>query len=75
MGGRGVKFIEFTTKVSKFPNFILFRQPSPNFGDFPKFTSIRNTLGSGLKRVATGSVSKNVRQIYLHKFQKRYLET
>ena len=32
----GMKFIEFTTKVSKFPNFLYFRQHSPNFGLFPK---------------------------------------
>ena len=52
-----MKFIEFTTKVSKFPNFLYFRH-CPNFAAFRKFTSIRKIIGSGLKRAATGSVSK-----------------
>ena len=56
-GKRGMKFIEFPTKVSKFPNFI-FDNIVPILDIFRKFTSIRNTIGSGLKRVATGSVSK-----------------
>ena len=33
---RGMKFIEFTAKMSKFPNILYFRQHSPNFGHFPK---------------------------------------
>ena len=36
VGKRGMKFIEFTAKMSKFPNFLYFRQHSPNFGHFPK---------------------------------------
>ena len=31
---------------------------------FRKFTSIRNTIGSGLKRVATGSVSKRYQTLH-----------
>ena len=63
-----MKFIKFSTKVSKFPNFHFRR----HFGrrtftttfdvqildPLRKFTSIRNTIGSGLTRVATGNVSK-----------------
>ena len=63
-GKSGMKFIEFTTKVSKFPKVFYFRQHSPNFGPFPKFSSIRNTIGSGLKRVATGSISKRYRTTF-----------
>ena len=48
---------EFTTKVSKFPNFI-FNNIVPILDLFRKFTSIRNTIGSRLKRLAAGSVSK-----------------
>ena len=51
-----MKFLEFTTKASEFPNF---RQPSNNFGTFLKFTSIRKPIGSSLKLVATGSVSES----------------
>ena len=50
-----MKFLEFTTKATEFPNF---RQLRNNFGTFPKFTSIRKPIGSGLKLVATGSVSE-----------------
>ena len=52
-----MKFIEFPTKVSKFPNFI-FDNIVRILDTFPKFTSIRNTIRSRLKRVATGSVFK-----------------
>ena len=36
VGKMGMKFTEFTAKMSKFPNFLYFRQYSPNFGHFPK---------------------------------------
>ena len=53
-----MKFLEFTTKVSKFLNFFIFDNIVPIFGHFREFTSIRNIISSGLKRVATGSVTK-----------------
>ena len=52
-----MKFIEFLTKVSEFPNFI-FDNIILILHLLRKSTSIRNTIGSGWKRVATGSVSK-----------------
>ena len=36
VGKRGMKFIEFTAKMSNFLNFLYFRQHNPNFGHFPK---------------------------------------
>ena len=62
-GKRRMKLVEFTTKVSKVPIFLNFRQHSPNFRPFPKSylqsdLTIRKLMGSGLKRLATGSVSK-----------------
>ena len=62
-GKRRMKLVEFTTKVSKVPIFLKFRQHSPNFRPFPKSylqsdLTIRKLMGSGLKRLATGSVSK-----------------
>ena len=35
-GKSGMKFIEFTTKVSRFSNFLHFRQLGENFGPFSK---------------------------------------
>ena len=55
---KGMKFIEFTTKESKCPNFFIFDDIVPFLDPFRKIILIRNTIGSGLKRVATGSVSK-----------------
>ena len=43
-----MKLVEFTTKLSKVPILDPFRN----------LTSIRKLMGSGLKRLATGSVSK-----------------
>ena len=43
-------------KVSE--RFFIFDNIVPILYPFRKFTSIRNTIGSGLKLVATGSVSK-----------------
>ena len=51
-----MSFLDFTTKLSKFRNFLNFRQHSPNFGLFRKLTPIRNPTDSGLKRVAKGSI-------------------
>ena len=53
-----MKFIEFTTKVSKFPIFFIFDNIVPILNTFGKFTSIRITIGSGLKNLGTDSVSK-----------------
>ena len=56
-----MKFFEFTTKVSEFPNFLNFRQPSNNFGLFPIIYFKQKThrfQNSGSKRVTTGSVSE-----------------
>ena len=41
-----------------FRTFFIFDNIVLIFDTFRNFTSIRNTIGSGLKRVATGSVSK-----------------
>ena len=38
--------------------FLNFREHSPNFGSFPYNSSIRKSIGSRLKHVATDSVSK-----------------
>ena len=62
-------------KVSKFPNVLYFRKHSPNFGPFAKFTSIRKTISSGLKRVATGSVSKRYQTSVFAQLSKTLLET
>ena len=56
VGKRGMKFIEFTAKMSKFPNFSIFDNIVPNLDTFLKFTSMRNITGSVLKRLVTGSV-------------------
>ena len=58
IGKDGMKFIEFTTKVSKFLNFRFFRQQNPIFDPFREVTSVPKIIGSELKRVAIGSVSK-----------------
>ena len=58
IGKKKDEIIEFTRKVSKFPNFFVFDNIVPTLDPFRKFTSIRNIIGSRLKRVATGSVSK-----------------
>ena len=53
-----MNFVGFTTKVSKVPIFLFFDHMVPLLDAFRKFTSIRKPIGSGLKRVTTGSVSK-----------------
>ena len=65
-----MKFIEFTTKVSKFPNFLYFRKHSPYFGPFPKIYSIKNTIVSRFKHVATDSVSKRYQTNFQSKLSK-----
>ena len=57
VGKRGRKFTELTAKMSNFLNFI-FDNIVPILDTFLKLTSIRNIIGSGLKRLATGSVPK-----------------
>ena len=58
-GKSGMKVIEFTTKVSTFPEISFFFNKIVTISDiFRKFTSIRTTIGRGLKRVATGRSSK-----------------
>ena len=42
---------------------------------FQKFTSIRKPIGAGLKRVATGSVSKGYQTRLLAQPKKLYLKT
>ena len=39
-------------------SFYSFRQHSPTLDPFRKYTSIRNTIGSKMNRVATGGASK-----------------
>ena len=70
----GMKFIWFTTKVSKFPNFLYFQQHSTIFGPFRKFTSIRNTKSSWLLRVTTGSVSETYQTNFFAQLPKTLLE-
>ena len=63
-----MKFLEFTTQVSEVPNFLKFRQQSNNLGTFP--------IGSGLKRVAAGSVSERCQTSFWAQFSKNiYLES
>ena len=69
-----MKFIEFSTKVSKPTKFRVFREDSPNVGHFLKIYLIRNTIGSRLKRVATGSVSKKYQTSLSAQFSKTFLE-
>ena len=64
-------FLNLTTKVSKTPKVLTFRQATPNFGSFPKVSSNRNSIGSGVKRVALGSVSTES----VAKFSAKILET
>ena len=54
----GMKFIEFTTKFSKFRTCFVFDNIVSILDLFRNFTSIRNTKRSGLRRVVTGSISK-----------------
>ena len=50
--------------MSGFPNFLNFREPSNNFGTFPKvYFNKKTPIGSGLKRVAAGSVSERYQTI------------
>ena len=73
----GLSTSSLQQRCQKFPNVLYFRQQIPTFGPFPKFTSIRKTEGSGLKRVATASVSRRYQItvfFFLHNFQKTLLE-
>ena len=73
-----MKLVEFTTKVSKVPIFLNFRQHSPNFRPFPKSylqsETIRKLMGSGLKRLATGSVSKRYQTSLFAQLSKTIVE-
>ena len=78
-GKRRMKLVEFTTKVSKVPIFLNFRQHSPNFRPFPKSylqsdLTIRKLMGSGLKRLATGSVSKRYQTSLFAQLSKTIIE-
>ena len=57
-GKMGESSSNFQQRCQSLRTFFNFRQHISNFGPFPKFTSIRKTIGSGLKRVATSSDSK-----------------
>ena len=65
-----MEFLEFTTNVSSFPSFLNFRQPSNNL-ETQKFTSSRKPNGSGLKRVAVGSVSESYQTSVCAPFSKK----
>ena len=69
-----MKFIKFTTKLSKVPDFFTFRQHIPILDPFQKLTSIRKPLGSGLKRVATSNVSKRHQTNLIAHLSKTLLE-
>ena len=68
-----MNFIDFTTMVSKFLNFI-FDNIVSILDPFRKFTSIRNTIGCGLKRVTTGSNSKKYQTGLFAQRSKTFLE-
>ena len=53
-----MKFIEITTRCQRFRTSFIFDNIVPILDPFRNFTSMRITIGSLLKRVATGSVSK-----------------
>ena len=57
-----------------FRTFFIFDNIVPTFDPFRKFTSIRNTISSGLKRVATGSVSKRYQANLFAQLSKTSLE-
>ena len=61
-------------RCQSFRTFFIFDNIVPILDPFREIISIRNTKGSRLKRVATGSVSKYIRQVYLHIFQNILLE-
>ena len=67
-----MKLIEFTTKC--FQNFFIFDNIVPILDPFRKFTSIRSIIGSGLKRVITGSVSKRFQTSLFAQLSKTSLE-
>ena len=69
-----MKFIEFTTKVSNLRTFRIFENIVPNLYPLRKYTSKRNTIGSGLKRVATGSVSKRYQTSLFAQLSTLFLE-
>ena len=69
-----MKFFEFTTNVSEFPNFFEFDNQVTNLEPFRKYTSIRKPIGSGLKRVATGSVTKRYQTSLFAQLSKTLLE-
>ena len=71
----GMKFIELTTKVSTIPNFLFFDNTVSILDPFRKFTSIRNTTGSGWKRVVTGTVSKRYPTSFFAQLSKTVLES
>ena len=50
--------------------FFSFETIVPLLHHFRKVTAIRTTIGSGLKRVVTGGVRKDIRQVDLPNFQK-----
>ena len=60
-----MKFINFKTKVLQISNFHVFQEPF--LDPFRIFISITITIGSKIKRVATGS-DLYVRQVYKSNF-------
>ena len=73
-GKRRMKLVEFTTKVSKFPFSSIFDNIVPILHPFRNFTSIRKLMGSRLKRLATGSVSKRYQTSLSAQLSKTILE-
>ena len=71
-----MKFFEFTTELSKFPNFPSFRQPSINFGTFPETYFLKKTHRLRIEiSVAAGSVSERYQTSYCAQFPKRLIES
>ena len=58
LGKSGKSSSSLQQRCQNFRTFFIFDNIVPLLDPFRKFTSIRKTIGSGLKRVATGIVSK-----------------
>ena len=71
----GMKFIEFTTKTSKFPILRNFRQHSPTFGLFPNIYFNQKTHRLKIGTFSYGSVSKRYQRSLSAQLSNRYLKT
>ena len=69
-----MKFIEFQQRCQSFRTFFIFDNIVLILDPFRKFTSIGNTIDSGLKRRATGSASKRYQTSLFSQLSKILLE-